>query len=274
MTNLVINGIPERFPKLKMIWIESGLAWVPFLMQRLDNEYMMRTSEAPLLKRLPSEYMARASTTPPSRWRDREPRGAADDDEDDQRRDAALFASDYPHWDFNLPSTIYDLPFLSEARQAAHPRRRTPATSSSSSGRRDARRTRWPGQDARLRARLRAPTAARSLLAARTPARMRSGGLLRHPDFLKLWSAETISQVRDQVSLLAIPLDRDRHPRASRRSSSPCSATIEFLPFILFSLPAGVWVDRLRRRPILIAGDIGAGGRARSRSRSRTSSTS
>ena len=33
--------------------------------------------------------------------------------------------------------------------------------------------------------------------------------------------------------------------------------TIEFLPFILFSLPAGVWVDRLRRRPILIAGDLG-----------------
>src|SRR5262249_55984054 len=33
--------------------------------------------------------------------------------------------------------------------------------------------------------------------------------------------------------------------------------TIEFLPFILLSLPAGVWVDRLRRRPILIVGDLG-----------------
>ena len=50
ITNWIVNGIPERFPKLKVIWIESGLAWVPFLMQRLDNEYMMRTSEAPLLK--------------------------------------------------------------------------------------------------------------------------------------------------------------------------------------------------------------------------------
>jgi MFS family permease len=45
-----------------------------------------------------------------------------------------------------------------------------------------------------------------------------TGGLWRHRDFLKLWSAETV---------------------------------------ILFSLPAGVWVDRLRRRPILIAGDFG-----------------
>ena len=42
MTNWILNGLPERFPKLKVIWIESGLAWVPFLMQRLDSEYMMR----------------------------------------------------------------------------------------------------------------------------------------------------------------------------------------------------------------------------------------
>src|SRR5579863_10638384 len=57
LTNWIINGLPERFPKLKLMWIESGLAWVPFLMQRLDSEYMMRSSEAPLLKRKPSEYI-------------------------------------------------------------------------------------------------------------------------------------------------------------------------------------------------------------------------
>ena len=56
-TNWVINGMGERFPKLPVIWIESGLAWVPFLMQRLDHEYMLRPSEAPLLKKKPSEYM-------------------------------------------------------------------------------------------------------------------------------------------------------------------------------------------------------------------------
>lgn len=57
MTNWVINGMGERFPKLKVIWIESGLAWLPFMMQRLDHEYMMRLSEAPLLKKRPSEYI-------------------------------------------------------------------------------------------------------------------------------------------------------------------------------------------------------------------------
>ncbi len=54
-TNWVVNGMGERFPKLPVIWIESGLAWVPFLMQRLDHEYMMRPSECPLLKKKPSE---------------------------------------------------------------------------------------------------------------------------------------------------------------------------------------------------------------------------
>ena len=42
LTNWIINGLPERFPKLKVIWIESGLAWLPFMMQRLDHEYLMR----------------------------------------------------------------------------------------------------------------------------------------------------------------------------------------------------------------------------------------
>src|SRR6202521_2903373 len=54
MTNWIINGLPERFPRLKVIWIESGLAWVPFLMQRLDSELLMGTSEWPLLQRRPS----------------------------------------------------------------------------------------------------------------------------------------------------------------------------------------------------------------------------
>src|SRR5215475_8258318 len=55
-TNWVINGLSERFPRLPVIWMESGLAWIPFLMQRLDHEYMLRPSEAPLLKKKPSEY--------------------------------------------------------------------------------------------------------------------------------------------------------------------------------------------------------------------------
>ena len=49
LTNWIMNGLPEKFPNLKVIWIESGLAWLPFMMQRLDHEYLMRQSDAPLL---------------------------------------------------------------------------------------------------------------------------------------------------------------------------------------------------------------------------------
>src|SRR6478672_11960522 len=81
-------------------------------------------------------------------------------------------------------------------------------------------------------------------------------GLLGQADFRRLWIAETISQFGTQVSLLAVPL-----VAISLLQANPFQVallgTIEFLPFILFSLPAGAWVDRLRRRPILIVGDIG-----------------
>ncbi len=84
------------------------------------------------------------------------------------------------------------------------------------------------------------------------------GGLLRHPDFMKLWAGQTISQFGTQVSLLALPLAAALILKVNAFEFG-LLGTIEFLPFIVLSLPAGVWVDRLRRRPILIAGDVGRG---------------
>ncbi len=114
MTNWVVNGIPERFPGLKSIWIESGLAWIPFLMQRLDNEYMMRSSETPTLKRMPSDYMREMFYTS----QPMEMVGNRTMLEETFKMIAAetqlLYASDYPHWDMDLPSTIHDLPFLNQ----------------------------------------------------------------------------------------------------------------------------------------------------------------
>jgi MFS family permease len=83
-----------------------------------------------------------------------------------------------------------------------------------------------------------------------------SGGLWRHSDFVKLWSSQTISQFGTQVSQLALPFVAivvlDASPFAVA-----ALGTVEFLPFLLFTLPAGVWVDRLPRRAILIAADYG-----------------
>lgn len=82
------------------------------------------------------------------------------------------------------------------------------------------------------------------------------GGLWRHVDFLKLWTGQSISELGSQVSLLALPLTAVVVLHASAFQVAALG-TIEFLPFILFTLPAGVWVDRLPRRPILIVGDAG-----------------
>jgi uncharacterized protein len=112
-TNWVINGMGERFPKLPVIWIESGLAWVPFLMQRLDHEYTLRPSEAPLLKKKPSDYMRDMYySTQPMEIQDYEAMECGFRMMNAETQ--LLYSSDYPHWDFDLPSTIWDLPFLSE----------------------------------------------------------------------------------------------------------------------------------------------------------------
>jgi uncharacterized protein len=113
LTNWVINGLPERFPRLKVLWIESGLAWLPFLMQRLDHEYLMRVSEAPLLRRLPSEYISEMFYT-------MQPMEATNlkllegTFEAIRAETQLLYASDWPHWDFDVPAKVFDLPFLDE----------------------------------------------------------------------------------------------------------------------------------------------------------------
>src|SRR6266403_1765597 len=113
LTNWVINGMGERFPKLPVIWIESGRAWIPFLMQRLDHEFMMRPSEAPLLKKKPSDYMREMYySSQPMEIQDRQAIECTFRMINAETQ--LLYSSDYPHWDFDLPSTIYDLPFLSE----------------------------------------------------------------------------------------------------------------------------------------------------------------
>jgi predicted TIM-barrel fold metal-dependent hydrolase len=119
MTNWIINGMPERFPGIKTVWMEGGLAYLPFLMLRLDHEYMMRSSEAPLLRKPPSEYIRELYfTTQPLEVpvHDLAPLRAAFDLVNAESQ--LLFSSDYPHWDFDLPSRVYDLPFLSD--QARH----------------------------------------------------------------------------------------------------------------------------------------------------------
>ena len=86
--------------------------------------------------------------------------------------------------------------------------------------------------------------------------RGRPSNLWRHRSFMILWSAQSINLLGTQVSLLTIPLTAIMLLNASVMQVGLLTAA-GYLPVLLVGLPAGVWVDRLRRRPILIAADLG-----------------
>ncbi|MBI2761678.1 MAG: MFS transporter [Chloroflexi bacterium] len=85
---------------------------------------------------------------------------------------------------------------------------------------------------------------------------MRFTGLWRHPEFLKLWAGQTVSVFGSQITLLALPLTAVLTLGASPLQMGFLRAA-GYAPFLLFGLIAGVWVDRLPRRPILIGADAG-----------------
>jgi MFS family permease len=80
-------------------------------------------------------------------------------------------------------------------------------------------------------------------------------GLWRQPDFMRLWAAHTVSLFGTQITLLALPLTAALSLNATPAQMGALGA-VEFLPFVLVGLFAGVWVDRLPHRPILILSDV------------------
>jgi uncharacterized protein len=103
VTSLVVEGVFERFPNLKIVIVEGGFAWLAPLAWRLDKLYERMRSEVPHLKRRPSDYIREHI------WLTTQPM-----DEPQNRKhaldmmewigwDRLLFSSDYPHWDFDDP---------------------------------------------------------------------------------------------------------------------------------------------------------------------------
>lgn len=80
----------------------------------------------------------------------------------------------------------------------------------------------------------------------------------RYPDFTRLWAGQTLSQLGSRVTLVALPLLAISTLHASTLEVGLLTGA-ETVPFLILGLPAGVWVDRRRRRPVLIYSDVGRG---------------
>lgn len=86
--------------------------------------------------------------------------------------------------------------------------------------------------------------------------RSRFTGLWRHPDFIRLWIGQSISQFGSHIGGGALQFTAILILGAMPFQISLLAAA-QIAPALVLGLPAGVWADRLRRRPILIACDIG-----------------
>ena len=109
LTSLVVEGVFERLPALKFVVIEGGFGWVPSLCWRLDRVVNRLRGETPHLRRRPSEYIREQVWFTTQPMEEPEPREHLRDTIGWIGWDRLLFASDYPHWDFDDPMTAFPL---------------------------------------------------------------------------------------------------------------------------------------------------------------------
>ncbi len=116
--SLICEGVFEHFPTLKVVLIEGGLAWLPSLMWRLDRSWQRLRDEVPDLRQSPSETIRQHfwTTTQPME----EPPQPAyfwQMLEQLDMNDRLMFATDYPHWDFDSPAQAFPVKLPSELKQ-------------------------------------------------------------------------------------------------------------------------------------------------------------
>jgi predicted TIM-barrel fold metal-dependent hydrolase len=105
--SLVCEGVFERFPGLKIVLLEGGIAWLPHLMWRFDKNYKALRSSVPWLKKMPSQYIREhcfLSTQPIEEPEDPKDLLMLFDLVDAENM--LMFSSDYPHWDNDAPGEI------------------------------------------------------------------------------------------------------------------------------------------------------------------------
>jgi len=109
LTTLIFRGVPERFPDLEFVYQECGLAWIPYMMWRLDDHYLENEEEMVMVEKLPSEYLSEQFyfTTQPLGHT------AANQKHLGQivdmiGADSIMYSCDLPHPDHDPPQELFD----------------------------------------------------------------------------------------------------------------------------------------------------------------------
>jgi predicted TIM-barrel fold metal-dependent hydrolase len=106
LVSLLFNGVLDRLPDLKVVLLETGVSWVPWLMWRADENYKEYRYEVPWVKRMPSQIMreqVRLSTQP---LNDVSPANFSKLIDMAGCGDMFMFSSDYPHYDADTADRV------------------------------------------------------------------------------------------------------------------------------------------------------------------------
>ncbi len=104
-TSIIFEGIAERFPDVRIAFLEAGCGWAPYWMERMDDEYGKRAPEAPALKKKPSEYVRSGKiyfSCEADEWLLPQALKLVGENQ-------IVYASDYPHWDNSYPGSIDEI---------------------------------------------------------------------------------------------------------------------------------------------------------------------
>lgn len=117
LIHMVTTGVFVRYPSLRVAVTEAGVAWMPWLMMRLDKEYLERRRDVPFLTERPSHYLKKV-------YVNTQPMEEPDDLQDlvtlmnlFDGEDRMMYASDWPHHDFDHPMKLDQVPFSDVARR-------------------------------------------------------------------------------------------------------------------------------------------------------------
>lgn len=108
LVSFITEGVFERFPDLKLVLVEGGSAWLPSLMWRMDNSWKGLRDSVPWLTKRPSEYVKKhvRITSQPLETTEN-PKDLLANLEMMDAKNILMFASDYPHWDFDDPKRAF-----------------------------------------------------------------------------------------------------------------------------------------------------------------------